>query len=64
MSFLDYRKLKFVVDDVLSDEYGIDIVTPQKSVLELMFLIFINDLLEFLNYVNLNMYADDTCLII
>ena len=60
-SFLQDRKQKCYVNDVLSGERTINCAVPQGSILEpLLFLIYINDLPRCLKHSTARMYADDT----
>ena len=60
-SYLQDRKQKCHVNDVLSGERTINFGVPQGSILgPLLFLIYINDLSQCLKHSTARMYADDT----
>lgn len=65
LSFLSNRKMRVKIEDVISEEHDIDIGTPQGSVLgPLIFLLFINDVPNYISKAKVLMYADDTCMVI
>ena len=60
-SFLGDRRLRVVFAGAESDDAVVSLGVPQGSILgPLIFLLFINDLPEFLDDVHLIMYADDS----
>lgn len=65
VSFLTNRRLFVEVAGARSDVYGVDLGTPQGSVLgPLLFILFINDLPSYITAGRVFIYADDTTVII
>ena len=63
--YLIDRQQRVCINGQYSDWGNIRAGVPQGSVLgPLLFLVFINDLTEVVNYSNIRMYADDTCLFV
>lgn len=61
MSYLHYRKIYVEINGYRSELYGIDLGVPQGSVLgPLIFLLYINDLVNFINSDCIVLFADDT----
>ena len=62
-SYLSKRKQKVYVNGVFSDSLAINSGVPQGSILgPLLFLIYINDIVQVTNYFSLRLFADDTSL--
>lgn len=62
-SFLFNRKQYVIINNSKSDILPIRIGTPQGSILSpLLFLIFINDIVNSSNILKFNLFADDTCI--
>ena len=62
-NYLENRKQSTVANGITSEKRGVICGVPQGSVLgPLFFLIYVNDLLPYLEGVNVNLYADDTVL--
>ena len=63
ISYLNNRKQRVAVRGTLSDEHSVSLGVPQGSVLgPLLFLIYIDDLVQALKHCSITMYADDTTL--
>ena len=63
ISYLNNRTQRVAVRDSLSDEHSVSLGVPQGSVLgPLLFLIYIDDLVQALKHCSITMYADDTTL--
>ena len=62
-SFLDNRKQYTVVKNVCSLSQNVTCGVPQGSTLPLLFIIYINDLVQTTNF-KVNLFADDTVLIL
>ena len=61
-SFLSNRQLQVVLDGKSSQEYPVNAVVPQGSILDpALFLLYINDLPDDVIF-NIAIYADDTTL--
>ena len=59
-SYLEDRKMVVKIDDAVSNEYCVNVGTPQGSVLgPLIFLLYINDIVDFISHGKILMYADD-----
>ena len=64
-SYITDRKQYVEVKGCRSHEYNLDFGVPQDSVLgPVLFLIFINDIVNSSNVLNFTMFADDTSLIL
>ena len=62
-SYLDNRQQRTVFTSFTSDSAHVAVDVPQGSVLgPLMFLIYINDIQDCLQFTNVTLYADDTAL--
>ena len=62
-SFLSERKQYVKINEFESNILGTSIGSPQGSVLSpLLFLIFINDIVNVSSILNFNLFADDTCI--
>ena len=62
-SYLNNRKQRVAVRGTLSDEHSVSLGVPQGSILgPLLFLIYIDDLVQALKHCSVIMYADDTTL--
>ena len=62
LSFLSNRQLQVVLDGKSSQEYSVNVVVPQGSTIgPTLFLLYINDLLDYVNC-NIAIYADDNTL--
>lgn len=64
-SFLTGRRIRVAVGGALSERYEVPLGTPQGSVLgPLLFLIYVNDLPNYVTHGRTFMYADDTSVVI
>lgn len=64
-NYLSHRKQRVTINGQSSDWGYSESGVPQGSILgPLLFLIFMNDLVEVVDYSNIRLYADDTCLYI
>lgn len=64
-SFLSNRKIVTKIEESKSDTYDVNIGTPQGSVLgPLLFLLFVNDLPNYITEGKVFMYADDTTIVV
>jgi retron-type reverse transcriptase len=60
-SYMDNRRLKVNVDNVLSDDFSVSCGTPQGSVLgPLLYIIVANDMPKCMKFTSSIMFADDT----
>jgi hypothetical protein len=63
-NYFENRKQLVKIDGCISDTLGIKLGVPQGSVLgPLLFLIFINDIVRYLNDLEVKLFADDTTII-
>ena len=63
ISYLNNRTQRVAVRGTLSDEHSVSLGVPEGSVLgPLLFLIYIDDLVQALKHCSITMYADDTTL--
>ena len=62
-SYLSSRKFLVCIDDVFSEAGTLKYGVPQASILgPLLFLLYVNDLLQSLSDVGSYLYADDNCI--
>ena len=65
ISFITHRRLVVNIENTYSEEFEVELGTPQGSVLgPLLFLLYINDLPNHIQDAKVLMYADDTTIII
>ena len=64
-SYLENREQSTIANNIKSCPLGVTCGVPQGSVLgPMFFLMYINDMVDYVNGVNVNLYADDTVLYI
>lgn len=60
-NYLENRYQRSIVNNVVSEKEKIICRVPQGSTLgPLLFIIYINDMIEFINNIEISLYADDT----
>lgn len=64
-NYLENRYQRSIVNNVVSEKEKIICRVPQGSTLgPLLFIIYINDMIEFINNIEISLYADDTAFVL